>query len=339
MKGIKYNAYIYPVVLRNGSMVNPYIHHFINALESRFEFLNKNYQAKSGFFDVIKYAGKLDYIFLNWPEEVPERKGGMFQALFYIFLIRFLKQRRVKIIWTLHNKESHIENKVRIKEYLRKFTARNADFIITHAEEGVAIVEKLSKPNRPKIKFFHHPVLPYIKLKPGNEKFYDILIWGMITPYKGVDQFLSFIHQENLNQLKILVAGKIADPDYKNKIMCFTNDKIKMIDQYISTDDLEIYMSQSRAVLFTYLEYSILSSGALMDTLRYAPLIIGPDFGAFRDLKGEGLIVTYRDYGELKRILTKELSRKPDNNKIYRFIEKNSWTNFGLDVYSFICSQ
>jgi hypothetical protein len=97
-----------------------------------------------------------------------------------------------------------------------------------------------------------------------------------------------------------------------------------------------MYISQSRAVLFTYLENSILSSGALMDTLRYAPLVIGPACGAFNDLKEEGLILTYNDYAHLKVLLAAELRFKPDVNKIQQFITENSWENFGKSLGEFI---
>ena len=73
-----------------------------------------------------------------------------------------------------------------------------------------------------------------------------------------------------------------------------------------------------------------------MDTLRYSPLIIGPDFGAFKDLGMDGLILTYTDYTHLKTLLNSHLQDKPDVEKIHKFIADNSWSNFGNAVYNFI---
>ena len=332
MTGIRRNAYIYPA----GDMLNSYLNHFIHAVEPQFVFLNKDKPSKYGLFDVIKYVNRLDILFLNWPEEVPERRGGTFQAFFYILMIFWLKFRKTAICWTFHNKVSHVQGKTGLKNFLRYFTARNADFIITHAKEGISLVEKLAQPGYPKIKFFHHPVLPAINLKPYDEKKYDLIMWGMVTPYKGVDEFLTFIEHEHLDHLKILIAGKIGGNAYRDKVLAHRSNTITILDRFIPVDELEMYISQSRAVLFTYLENSILSSGALMDTLRYAPLVIGPACGAFNDLKEEGLILTYNDYAHLKVLLTDELRFKPDVNKIQQFITENSWENFGKSLGEFI---
>lgn len=339
MTSSKIKAYIYPLTSRAGGMVNPYIYHFVSALENKFEFVNRNKPAHTGLFDILKYWNQFSILFLNWSEEAPERKGGILQSFFFIVLVYYLKYRRVKIFWTFHNKVSHGEKRPMLKEYLRRFTARHSDFIITHAKEGIPIVKELSKPGNPRIRFFHHPVLPPVQLQYGKNKLYDILIWGMVTPYKGIDRFLSFVRQEQLEHLKILVAGKIQDKTYRNIILSYQNDHIKIINAFISDKELEKYIVQSRAVLFTYLESSILSSGALMDTLRYSPFIIGPDFGAFKDLQDEGLILTFKDYTHLKIILQDCLDLKPDSERIRKFIIAHSWKKFGISIFNFIFKE
>jgi beta-1,4-mannosyltransferase len=333
------NAYIYPYSSRGSGMTNPYIGYFINSLEDRIKFVNKEHPSNSGIFDLLKYLHQIDILFLNWPEEILEKKGGLLQSLLFMLIIPYLKLKKVKIFFTFHNKESHIKNKIRLKNCLRNFTARRSDYILTHAQEGVEIVKKLAYPGHPKILFLHHPVLSAIKGINSTEKVYDILIWGMVIPYKGIDQFLNFIRHEKLDHLKILVAGKIAGKEYRDKILSFQSDQIEIRDKFLSDDELEVFISKSRAVLFTYLEYSILSSGALMDTLRYAPLVIGPDFGAFKDLHDEGLILTYKDLPHLKILLENHLQDHPDTEKINQFISANSWKGFGIALFDFINSN
>jgi len=201
------------------------------------------------------------------------------------------------------------------------------------------LIEKLSKPGDPRIGFFHHPVLPAIPVIPPERKKYDILIWGMVAPYKGIDQFLRFVREAQLQHLKILIAGRISDNAYRNEMMGYQNEQIEIRDAFISTEQLTSYIAQSRMVLFTYLKHSILSSGALMDTLRYKPVIIGPCLGAFKDLSEEGLIYTYSDYPHLKQLLQDLQYMTPDTEKMEKFISDNSWPNFGFTIYKFIDLQ
>jgi hypothetical protein len=161
----------------------------------------------------------------------------------------------------------------------------------------------------------------------------------MIARYKGIDQFLNFVKNEKLDNLNILIAGKISGEKYRDEILSYRSDHIHIIDKFISFEELEKYLPQTKAVLFTYMEYSILSSGALMDTLRYAPLIIGPDYGAFKDLKDEQLIITYKNFDHLKTILGTRLDAKPDIERIQEFIQDNSWENFGKEAINFINSK
>lgn len=335
MNDILFRGYMYPYTARNSAVKNPYITNFMDAFAGKIEFVNRNSTSAFGLFAILKYIHKIDILFLNWPEDILEKRGGLLQTFFYFFLIYYLRFKKIKVFLTFHNKESHFKNKSRLKVLIRNFTVRKSDYIITHAREGVSIVERLCKHGNSNIMFYHHPVLPAVKLIIPDSKKYDILIWGMVTPYKGIDHFLEFLRVEKLDQLKIMIAGKIPDITYRSKILAYGSRQVEIIDQFIPVQQLEEFIAQSRAVLFTYLEYSILSSGALMDTLRYMPLIIGPNYGAFKDLYNEGLIRVYDDYTHLKTCL-KNLDEQPDANKIHRFIEDHSWADFGAAVYNFI---
>ena len=43
-------------------------------------------------------------------------------------------------------------------------------------------------------------------------------------------------------------------------------------------------MANSKSVLFTYAEGSVLSSGALMESLAYGLNVVAPNVGAFKDV-------------------------------------------------------
>jgi beta-1,4-mannosyltransferase len=332
-------GYIYPYTAKEGVILNAYINNFMNSLKGRIEFVNSGDASAFGLFTILKYIRKIDMVFLNWPEDIPEKKGGIPQSIFYIFLICCLKLMKVSVFLTFHNKTSHFNKKAKLKNFIRNFTVRKADYILTHAREGIPVVKSISASEHTVIKFIHHPLLPFIELKVPETRKYDVLLWGMVTPYKGIDRFLQFITDEKLENLKILVAGKISDNNYRDKIMSYRNKQIEITDAFVSLPQLEEHISHSKAVLFTYLEYSILSSGSLMDTLRYAPLIIGPNYGAFKDIHEEGLIEVYDDYAQLKNILN-NLNKVPFSPlKIQKFVNENTWDHFGSLVYDLIKSH
>jgi beta-1,4-mannosyltransferase len=204
-------AYIYPNTSRNGGLTNPYIFNFIDSLEGKINFVNRNKPSESGIFDLLKYINKIHFLFLNWPEDIPDKKAGFIQTLLLLACINYLKFRKVKIVYTLHNKESHNKAKSILKKYLRKFIIRKADLILTHAREGIEIVRKISNNPNQKIAFINHPVLSKIDIKPDVEKKYDVLIWGTVEPYKGIDKFISFVNEHQLYDIKILIAGRIKN--------------------------------------------------------------------------------------------------------------------------------
>jgi hypothetical protein len=120
--------------------------------------------------------------------------------------------------------------------------------------------------------------------------------------------------------------------------MGFCNYRIKVVDEYIPEPDLLDFMSKSRSVLFTYSDESVLSSGALMDSLSYGMRIIAPYTGAFRDAKDDGLILTYKDNESLISLLEAVRNDGPgaERETIADFIEKNDWVSFSGKISGWI---
>ena len=99
--------------------------------------------------------------------------------------------------------------------------------IITLSKEGIEYGNKYTIKQR-KISFFNHPVDNNLSSEINNiDKDIDILIWGTITKYKGVGDFLEFLLlNEKLNHLKITIAGKIYDSELRKKLLI---TKLKVI--------------------------------------------------------------------------------------------------------------
>ena len=184
-------AYIYPISERDKhlGLYNPYLNDFIKSEKDKIIFVNEKNPSNSGILDIIKYIFRIDLIFLNWIENVPERKGGIIQTFFVFFILLMAKIFDFKIIWTMHNKMSHSKEQEYWKKLIFKNMLKYSDIILTHSSEGISYGEEIVPGSGKKIHFYHHPIKDR-RLPKKLTKEYDLLIWGTISPYKGIDKFL-----------------------------------------------------------------------------------------------------------------------------------------------------
>ena len=98
-------------------------------------------------------------------------------------------------------------------------------------------------------------------------------------------------------------------------------------------DELTSLIAKSKFVLFTYSDTSVLSSGALMDTLGLNANIIGPNAGAFADLARENIIQVYDNFIDLiRKIETPVQKSEEDLDALGQFIKNNDWQHFGINI-------
>ena len=333
-------VYLYPLsAYTENAVINPYISNLRDALNAHFDVVNANHPSSTGIFDIIKYLRKLDVVYLNWGEEVPENKYGRVQGIFLLLLLQYLKLSSILIVWTLHNKKSHYSHHSLLKKMLYNQMLKKSDLIITHAREGLRLI-----PEGTLACFQHHPVTKsLIKQEPNKEYSYDIIIWGTIYPYKGIHTFLGFLEEKgDIAKYRILIAGKIVTQTLADELQAYHQkyNNLELMDGYIEQERLIELVQASKITLFTYHSDSILSSGVLMDSLTYGATIVGPAVGAFNDLHQLGLIETYTDFNSLISVVDKTLSSEKENlsnqTKLAEFISANSWNEFSLTVLKLI---
>ena len=307
---------------------NPYIVNLEKSLSLNFNIINKK-NNKIGVFDLFNYLFRTDIFYFNWIESIPYNRFGKLQAIFFYLFLRLVKFSRKKVIWTLHNKYSHDKGKNFWTDFMYKILIDNSDLILTHSWEGRKFI-KIKYPNAVfKVKYIVHPmmeVFPFVK----EEKKYDFLIWGSIQPYKGILEFLQFVNNSvEMKCFKILIIGKCDDEQYNFSILELLSENITYYNRFFKISDIAHFVNQSRFILFTYKTVSILSSGALMDSIRMRGSIIGPNDGAFKDLNQHPFIHTYDRIEELAEIYNKYQSENSFNNEITKFCRHNTWELFG----------
>jgi glycosyltransferase involved in cell wall biosynthesis len=326
------NAYIYPMSAKSEKEVakNPYIDDFIDSMGAYCKFANKDKPSKIGILDVLKYTFRTDYVFFNWIEDIPDKKFGLAQTMFLLIFLNIAKFYKIKIIWTMHNKLSHSHDHLFLKRIIFFTLLKKANCIFTHASEGILYAENMSTGSKKNIIYIPHPIKK--KLNDHAEtKTIDILIWGSLSEYKGIVEFLEYLFSKKLeNRYEILVIGKSTSRKFFASLSVLSNEHIVIKDHFPDEYYLRSLISKSKVILFTYAKSSILSSGALMDSIGFGANIIGPNVGAFTDIKKEGVIETYDNFDDLIDKIDSELERPytRDGKQIVSFINDNSWKVF-----------
>jgi glycosyltransferase involved in cell wall biosynthesis len=214
---------------------------------------------------------------------------------------------------------------------LMRTLLKEADLVLTHARDGIEFARELVPDSTTKIHFLHHPApQPEPNFRQPAEASCDVLIWGGMQAYKGVREFLECLSTRAPSvQFKTLVWGKFSSNDYYEECRKFESDKIEIRNEFISDGELAIAQRSTRIILFPYRTMTILSSGALMDSLTSPAAIIGPNAGAFEDLKEEGCVETYRDWNDAVDIIERTLESEYDPEPVLRrreeFCKAHSW--------------
>ena len=324
MKTERRSLYLYPITkstFRNGG--NDYMHKLVVALSQEFNIVNK--QTSLGLFDVLFKLPKIDILYLNWIEDIAGRKFPFLHSMLLFFIIFLSKVFQVRIVWFVHNNISHFKDNLWLKKLIVAALSKYADVVLSHSREVT-----LDIPAR-KFYSFDHPVEGFKPVNPIINHAHDILIWGTVSPHKGVEELLKFNYSSpNLLNYRILIAGKFQSQSYFDSLQRYIKPNIRIDNRILTEAELEEYFRISKFVLFPYNSPSVLSSAALCKTLCYGKPIIGPSKGSFKELGEKGLIYNYKDFSCLHSILLKLKNQKDlvDEEKLKTYIQATSWTCF-----------
>ncbi len=310
---------------------NPYIDDFVRALNALPHCQVVNPPHKNPLLSILPHSRRADVYIFNWYENIPDTKYGVLQTLVAALFVIFLRLRRRKVVWMLHNKRPHAKGYERLKRFLAKHMARLSTLIVTHSEEGLRLIEQAYPYARNKAHFLHHPTkcrLPQTSM-PTAEKKYQLLIWGTIARYKGVFQFVEYLNRHPEHGLQVCIVGGASEADYR-ELESLAGPGVTVIRQRPSFDELARYVAQSEFVLCPYNPESVLSSGMLMDSLSFGAKVIGPDTGSFRDYAKmkQPVVYTFRTFDDIPHIVAHGSERQASADDYRRFLQENDWEHF-----------
>jgi beta-1,4-mannosyltransferase len=324
----KTRVYIYPFTtyhLSEGS--NQYIVK-LRAEINRHHVISNSNPTSLGLLDLLFKFFKTDVFYFNWIEDLPNKRGGRVQTIVLFLFLKIISYSKKKIIWFVHNRQSHSNESFYTKK-IRKWLKKSSDIILTHSKE-------LEDSSDVRIKAICHPFeLTKRESDLKRDKKWDILIWGNVSRYKGILEFLQFASQsKELKQYKILIAGKFNNTEYLNEVLKYATINMTIRNEIIKDNELPHLIDSAKFTLFTYISNSVLSSGALNFTLPMDTKIIGPNLGDFKQFGEMGFIQTFETFNDIPKIMTTDFANSSD--KLLTFIKSNDWRIFGNQISSII---
>ncbi|HTJ11369.1 MAG TPA: glycosyltransferase [Dinghuibacter sp.] len=316
-------AYVYPNIPRSlmGSG-NPYIEHLKTALGSA-GLLVDPLSYENAFADFVRNAWRAHLVVLNWMEDVPSKRSGLLQMAILVPYLAGLRLLGKRVVWIRHNRAPHQTERRGIKRAFSGYLGFVASRIVCHSRDALSGSKSV---------FRYHPSAATVvdEVSPGET---DLLIWGSIAPYKGIREFLEYASGDaRLSGLRIHVVGRCADPAYWEDLQRLKGPGMVLVNAFATPEELVRLFERSRCILFTYKRDSVSSSGVLIDSLAACRPIIGPDYGAFRDLaRDTGFVYAYQNFNDIATLLNAAGPHYVlDRAKVQTFLAENSWHAFGV---------
>lgn len=253
-----------------------------------------------------------------------------------------------KIVWTVHNVLPH-EAQTKNDKAIAQKISRLASHKIVHSTYALHQMQDLGMDTG------RTTVIPhgnYIGVYPNNITWqqarkklniakdeFAILFFGLIRPYKGVEDLLkAFKPLGGKYKARLIIAGSCSDIGLKQQIIrAQKTGNIDFFEGYIPDSEVATYFKSTDIVCLPF--KAITTSGSALLTMSFGKPLIAPYSGALTDLpKNVGYLYDPEKQNALSQTLSKamnnstNLSRLGSNASAYA--EKISWEKIANDTLS-----
>ncbi|MEO9945211.1 glycosyltransferase [Paraglaciecola sp.] len=339
----------------NWSKNNPYQNLLAASLADDYQVTMQNYpEGLAPFTKLYHQNPKMKVLHLHWIAELIHRLSWSKSSLvFFIKLARMLfdlwclKKRGVKIVWTIHNKLSHQSLNKNRELLIRRQFCRLADQVIIHSTEAMKLVTKLYEyPLQQKAKVIFHGNYDNCYPKPSATKdslrkslnikpdVINILYFGSIRPYKGVDNLIDCFNsiESTLENSSLTLAGGVSDANYKNELSekVKLNSKIVANFEFLPEQQLVDQITAADIVVIPFAD--TLTSGSTILAMTLGKPLILPEkakvFGCVPELGVKYFTNTAELTSVLQNVHKLPLETMGTNNKAAA--DKLTWEQVGV---------
>ena len=244
-------------------------------------------------FPIFRNMGECDNLHLHWLDPFLGHSHNIFIKTIYtlkFFIdIILVKLSGKQITWTVHNLISHDSEFYSLQLITYRFMAYLANSIIVHSQSTIEPVCKMYKINdNNKVHVIAHghykdaypPSIPkeqaYQKLKISTFSGKTYLFFGMIRPYKGLENLILQWNNFNHDGNNLLIIAGNGSKEYLDTLRALTlhSPNIRLDLRFIEDSEIPHYFSSADFVVLPFKQ--MLTSGSLLLALSYEKPVIAP---------------------------------------------------------------
>jgi glycosyltransferase involved in cell wall biosynthesis len=216
----------------------------------------------------------------------------------FVFIAQYLKKNGIKILFLCHNILSH-ENAFWKLKLTKQVLLRGDYFLVDNTKNAEILSLLLPDANisiHPMPSFHNFP--PAKKLLPRRSKL-ELLFFGFVRSYKGVDLLLEAMHFLKDRDIFLTIAGEWWINDKKSKEFIEKKQlspKIEIANRYLKAKEVSEYFSRADVIILPYKDAS--GTGVIPLAYHYGKPVIATNVGGLPELvedKISGLLIPPND--------------------------------------------
>lgn len=233
----------------------------------------------------------------------PNRAVTVARTTAFITLLRLLRARDVRLVWTVHNLEPHELYQPDLAEQLYRQVAAMCDAVITHSHSAAgALVERYGRPAGLYVIPHGHYVDQHgpkaqrpaarAQLELPMDAFVCVSL-GAWRPYKGLEDLIAAFQDGEWRSVPrspslLLIAGQPKVPEYAAVLTQAASQVpgVRLLPGRVPDERMSIYWAAADVAAVPY--RCLTSSGILIEAMSYAVPVIAPDVPVVRELVRDG---------------------------------------------------
>lgn len=279
--------------------INPYNYLIYSEIEKQGYTISEFSTLKKNIFN-FKYLKKHKIIHIHWPANYLLFGQNKFLVWLRIYkfyaYVRFVKLLQIKLVWTVHNLNSHESEFPEQEKVLHRILYKFMDGFISMNRSGLdQIKENIHNGNVQKTIYIPHPnykgyYANAIEKNEAREKLHIsaessvFLFLGQIRKYKNLPSLIEAFQQLNFPGKVLLIAGELHQEVKKEVLSSIgANREIVFYNGFIKDEDLQIFLNAADIVVTPYKK--IFNSGSILLNLSFDRPTLAPDLYAIADMK------------------------------------------------------
>lgn len=206
----------------------------------------------------------------------------------YLYLLGALKKRGIRVVVLCINLFEHEANP--LKNLLTKLVLRRADALLVHSGPEQATITAINPGAAVKMHLL--PLFRYAAgpAAPRDRGGVQLLFFGFVRPYKGVDTLLEAVAILKDYDLSLTIAGEFWEG--KAAVAARVDalgiaGKVTIIDRYLAEDEMRRCFAAADLVVLPYRRS--LTSGVIATAYGFGKPVLATDVGGFHEIVIDGV--------------------------------------------------